>query len=1134
MRKFTFILAILGAAFSSAAQFTVQGIPYNNPLRSAGEAVPMSGSADTSFTFDNILNWSGEGENQAAFVVQWNVAGETSARVYGYRWDGDAYGVDMVQAICANNPDLYCLIQYTGSMGYTICGIGFDADGDDEIGLVNTSDNKTYSSENGVFVHPGTAYDYDSWKAVDSDDYWAAGWYSGYWSYWISSTTPSDFTYSGVGASSRKLSNGCWDGWSFMQNMQGSAWKEFVAAPSQTPDGAVTEFYIDGIYYSLKSYNSRTVIVTAPFEVNNAVGSYSGSITIPQTITCYDPVSKSDVTYTVVGIDNSAFADSQVSAVAIPETVASIGNDAFRNSTLSDINITDNIKKIGSYAFYGCSGLKTAVIPASMTVIPEGLYGGTGITSLVLPDVITEVGAHSFENCVALETLTFDDALENIGAAAFEGCSKLSVLKFPADITAISAEAFAGCDGLTSVVVSQTKPLSITEDVFSETAYSNAKLTVPMGYTSEYASATGWSKFVNVDEVAIAVNVGDYFEAGGVAFVVTACGDGANTVSVSNYEASGTTTTLIAAANKAGYVGDVVIPATVKYQGVDFVVSDMLEKVFYGASDMTSITFNNSLSALPAYALYNCSSLTSIIFPDGLTAIGDWSMYGCKGLTTVSIPETVTSIGSRVFYGSGLVEITLPEGLTALGGYTFNSTNLVSVVIPDGIKVLEDYLFNGCKNLSSITFASDITEIGDRVFNNCSALTKFEIPATVKSIGQYAFAGTGLESITIPESVTAISSNLFNGCTKLSEVNMGGNVTSIGSYAFKGCSALGAISLPASLKTIGSYAFQNCTLLESITIPDGVTAIATYLFDGCTKLAEVNMGDNVTSIGNYAFEKCTVLKTLDLPASLKTIGNYAFRYDEALGAVAIPASVTSIGSNAFSGCKNAKIYACSATPCALNNNNSLLVSTGVYVPVYVVYGAKSAYTSQTRWKLSEVSEVVPAMTFDLEKGSIEVEAKNATISVYGCSVYGDEVPEIFIAANDEIIKPLTEITVEYRPETNSQSESESTDTDPFMYVSAIELEDGVYQVDFNDSLSPSTRYEYHWMASLDSVELGRSVTGYFTTSDWSGVDGIESDDAESDAVFYDLRGVKVDSGNLRPGVYIRVKGGEATKVLIGK
>lgn len=46
----------------------------------------------------------------------------------------------------------------------------------------------------------------------------------------------------------------------------------------------------------------------------------------------------------------------------------------------------------------------------------------------------------------------------------------------------------------------------------------------------------------------------------------------------------------------------------------------------------------------------------------------------------------------------------------------------------------------------------------------------------------------------------------------------------------------------------------------------------------------------------------------------------------------------------------------------------------------------------------------------------------------------------------------------------------------------------------------------------------------------TGVDGVIADD--TDAEWFTVQGVRVPAGRLEPGVYVRVKGGKAVKVIV--
>ena len=223
--------------------------------------------------FDRIQNWTGTGPNRAALVIQYNGAVYgTDSYVWGFRWeDGEKpTGEAMMKAICANSSRLSMLTQYTGSMGSTLCGVGYslnqnilnhlffnfekaktfefinfdyykvndlmgqkEAPGDNAPLLAQAAiDNAATGSH--FIQHPFDyatygypAYDYDCWQMDESVDAlkgmslyepkWLSAWYEGYWSYWCANNPDQDWIYSGSGFSGRELVDGAVDGWSFTQ-----------------------------------------------------------------------------------------------------------------------------------------------------------------------------------------------------------------------------------------------------------------------------------------------------------------------------------------------------------------------------------------------------------------------------------------------------------------------------------------------------------------------------------------------------------------------------------------------------------------------------------------------------------------------------------------------------------------------------------------------------------------------------------------------------------------------------------------------------------------------------------------------------------------------------------------------------
>ena len=245
--------------------------------------------------------------------------------------------------------------------------------------------------------------------------------------------------------------------------------------------------------------------------------------------------------------------------------------------------------------------------------------------------------------------------------------------------------------------------------------------------------------------------------------------------------------------NPSRYSGDIVIPESVTYGGVQYSVDSIGVKAFFDCYDLTSVTIPNSVTSIGDYAFQVCSGITSVKIPNSVTKIGFSAFAGCSGLTSVTIPNSVTSIGDGAFsYCSGLTSLTISNSVTSINHAVFaNCSGLTSVTIPNSVTSIGLSVFRGCSGLTSVTIPNSVTSIGTEAFAGCSGLTSITIPNSVTSIGGSSFSGcSGLTSVTIPNSVTSIPGGAFSGCNNLTTINIGSGVKSIGGWAFAKCSKL--------------------------------------------------------------------------------------------------------------------------------------------------------------------------------------------------------------------------------------------------------------------------------------------------------------------------------------------------------
>lgn len=216
MKKKIYLLlfALLSGVFAFAQTIKVQGVPRN--IKNG--TVMMSATDNTcDVDFSKITRWIGEGDKQAALVIKWNDSREERLYVWGYRWtdEADGTGAAMLCNIAKNDPNFIVLVYGNTPYGTTIGGVGYDFDGD---GFSITKNGESVEPDEDGLLHT-TSYDFDSYVSADEDDLWFSGWYDGYLSYWVCDTPGEAFGYSNVGATGRKLVDGCVDGWSAVRDM---------------------------------------------------------------------------------------------------------------------------------------------------------------------------------------------------------------------------------------------------------------------------------------------------------------------------------------------------------------------------------------------------------------------------------------------------------------------------------------------------------------------------------------------------------------------------------------------------------------------------------------------------------------------------------------------------------------------------------------------------------------------------------------------------------------------------------------------------------------------------------------------------------------------------------------------------
>ena len=650
-------------------------------------------------------------------------------------------------------------------------------------------------------------------------------------------------------------------------------------------------------------------------------------------------------------------------------SLGSIGEQAFYGCTeLTQVTIPEQVTTVDSKAFWNCPALQTvrfnAINCTSMqttynsqtySVFSEDASGSaSNVKSVVLgtnvqriPDYafkdcvdiypgltirnsVTEIGAHAFENCSSITTLSFQNnsILATIGDYAFKGCSALNrALNLPNSLVTLGQYAFYGCTAIPSLTIGTS----------TETIGGYAFWNCPALTTVNF-NATNCTSMVTNSQYSV-FNNGT--SNGGTTPIETLT-IGTNVTRIPDY----------AFRNSPGITHPLAIPDATTYIG---------QYAFYSIQS-TELTIGTGVASIGGYAFWNCPNLATVHF----NATNCTQMHTQTGSNNnyvyYSVFNSVTSNGGA----TPIITLTIGENVTIIPDYAFrNSSNMANnLVVPNNVITIGQYAFAGSTGQTrSLLLGNAVTTIGQYAFDGCNGFSgDLVIPNSVTSMGQYAFNNcrgfNGTLTLPTNDLFNIINQYSFNGCSALTgTLTIPANVTEIAHSAFGNCrSFTGALTLHDALTTIGGYAFYGCSNISELTIGEGVATIGEYAFWKCPALATVHfnatnctsmvtnsqysvfnsgtsnggatpivtlsLGNNVTRIPDYAFRNSTSMTSvISIPNVTTTIGQYAF-YGSRSPELTIGEGVATIGEYAFWNCPALATVHFNATNCTSMVTNS--------------------------------------------------------------------------------------------------------------------------------------------------------------------------------------------------------------------
>ena len=349
---------------------------------------------------------------------------------------------------------------------------------------------------------------------------------------------------------------------------------------------AMAQTLVDGIYYNLNG-SDNTAGVTSGTE-------YSGDIVIPASIS----VDGVDYSVTAIGVDAFKYC-SGLTSIEIPNSVTSIESASFAYCTsLDSIYIPSQVSEIGSWVFAHCDSLSTIIVAPDNSIF-DSRDNCNGII---------ETNTNTF--ILGCKTSKIPDSITGIADYAFDDCSLLTTLTIPGSVSYIGSYAFYKCSSLTTLTIESMFPPSVGTAAFN---YCNSLITicVPVGAAEAYNVAP-WNTYNIVEQVEI-INP---MLVGGLYY---------------NIDVENKTAEVVAAPNDTKYSGNIVVPASILINGIEFAVSSIEQSAFSGCSNLTSITMQRFTPPTAGTGLFeSCNKLETIYVYVGASEaynVAPWNAY---------------------------------------------------------------------------------------------------------------------------------------------------------------------------------------------------------------------------------------------------------------------------------------------------------------------------------------------------------------------------------------------------------------------------------------------------------------------------------------------------------------------------
>lgn len=366
-----------------------------------------------------------------------------------------------------------------------------------------------------------------------------------------------------------------------------------------------------------------------------------------------------------------------------------------------------------------------------------------------------------FKDFSRLETCELPRSLKQVGSETFKGCGSLKTISLPVSLQATGNDILSGCQKMTDIYVRPSSPDCVATDAFRGLPNPQAVcIHVQQGLSDVFRSNAKWSMFSRITDDLPALP--KRFACDGIEYRAIYQGDG-------NFAE-------VTIPSGEMYSGAIVIPATVTYQDVEYVVSgfDQTDGLspFVGNPFITSLDLQLHVDTLRRMQFMGCTQLASLSLPSTLRYIEDECFRNCPMLTQISLPASLEALGDNAFCGCQfLTDIycyaMVPPAGSEADNYPFAQCRPQNVMlhVPSGTENL--YRTTGFwTRFSNVTddLPADVTAIGNAMTPRSEMLPIKTVGRqyvtirlnTARTVCIYSLNGTLRSTLTLPQGESQI------------------------------------------------------------------------------------------------------------------------------------------------------------------------------------------------------------------------------------------------------------------------------------------------------------------------------------------------------------------------------------------